>query len=403
VAHEIAHAYGRSHAPCDASGRCDDPKLPDGNYPHYGIYPSDSIGEFGYDPIANAVKDPAVSFDYMGYSSSKWTSPYTYTGLMGSFPPTGAGPSGSSVSQFLIRRVTGRRSEGQGLLLRFTIQSEEDVEIEPSFSHEVRTIPLRRKSDWHVEQRTAAGDVLSSIPVSVRGNARHARRVRQLIPRSLRDDRLAIVYRGKDVLVEPFGEPPRVEGHVDIDEKSINISWVGDADVWAVVQGLDQQGVWRGLTGRTQEKAVRLDREVIRRRRYQQLRLLAVRRLATAIVDLPYEMEPKVAEATIVTKVVAPCVIKGWVIGDDGVEKAQLLWTDEHGREIGRGHTLDLRGRRPVGLIRVSARNASRYVASRAIALTQAPRSLQIARDSAIGAPHAQAIPAHPGKPQHEH
>lgn len=82
----------------------------------------------------------------------------------------------------------------------------------------------------------------------------------------------------------------------------------------------------------------------MRKRRYHKLRLLAVRKLATAVVDLRYDPQPAAAGATIITKVVAPGVLKGWVVGDDGPERAELVWTDENGAEIGRGHTLDLRG-----------------------------------------------------------
>src|SRR6266540_1650192 len=50
AAQEIGHAFGRDHAPCDSATRCGDPSDQDGEYPHYDGFPSDSIGEFGYDP-----------------------------------------------------------------------------------------------------------------------------------------------------------------------------------------------------------------------------------------------------------------------------------------------------------------------------------------------------------------
>jgi hypothetical protein len=404
VAHEIAHAFGRDHASCDSSARCDDPDSPDDHYPHYGVYPSDSIGEFGFDPIANNVKDPAVTFDFMGYSGSDWTSPYTYTALMGALPPTGGAPIGSSVSHAMLRRVTDRRHEGPGLLLRCTIHTDGTVEIEPSFTHEVRTVPLRGKSAWRVEQRSSSGEVLSCVPLTVRTRcACRPLRVRQLIPRTPKADTLALVHKGKDVLVEPFGEPPRVEAKLHAAEKSIEISWTGELGIWVVVQGLDQQGVWRGLAGRTQERTIRLDAATIRKRRYRKIRLLAVQKLATTIIDLPYDPPPTVAEATIITKVVAPGVIKGWIVGDDGPERAELVWTDEHGAEIGRGHTLDLRGRRPLTLIRAFARHPSRYVPSRVIALAHGPRYLRIEHDASVEVRRTPPVAAHRSKPRHRH
>jgi hypothetical protein len=86
AAQEIGHAFGRDHAPCDSAMRCQTPANQDSNYPQYNGFPSDSIGEIGFDPNNDVAFDPAATFDFMGYSGSRWVSPYTYTGLMGQFP-----------------------------------------------------------------------------------------------------------------------------------------------------------------------------------------------------------------------------------------------------------------------------------------------------------------------------
>jgi hypothetical protein len=85
AAQEIGHAFDRHHAPCDNPMRCDSPGSTDDHYPRYGTFPSDSIGEIGFDPTADAALDPAITFDFMGYSGALWVSPYTYLGLLDKF------------------------------------------------------------------------------------------------------------------------------------------------------------------------------------------------------------------------------------------------------------------------------------------------------------------------------
>jgi hypothetical protein len=88
AAHEIGHALGRKHAPCDNVTRCAQPKNTDDQYPQYSGYDSDSIGEFGVDPrsaLGNVVS-PVTAHDMMGYSPNDWISPYTYKALMSAIP-----------------------------------------------------------------------------------------------------------------------------------------------------------------------------------------------------------------------------------------------------------------------------------------------------------------------------
>ena len=78
LAQEIGHVFDRLHAPCGS------PAGPDPNYPKYGMYPSGSIGEFGFDTVTNQVFDPTSTSDFMSYCGG-WVSPYTYLGLMNAF------------------------------------------------------------------------------------------------------------------------------------------------------------------------------------------------------------------------------------------------------------------------------------------------------------------------------
>ena len=76
-AHELGHAYGRSHVavPNDTS---DDP-----NYPNYGGSHT-SIGEVGIDTgtAPPTLFDPSVTGDIMSYKSKQWISPYTYQNIL---------------------------------------------------------------------------------------------------------------------------------------------------------------------------------------------------------------------------------------------------------------------------------------------------------------------------------
>jgi len=69
MVHEIGHAHGREHAPCQVQGA--------GYYPHSGA----RIGVQGYDLTSRQLKDPNTYTDFMGYCDQTWVSDYTYNWL----------------------------------------------------------------------------------------------------------------------------------------------------------------------------------------------------------------------------------------------------------------------------------------------------------------------------------
>jgi len=69
--HEVGHAHGRQHAPCEVQD-------PDRHYP----YTDAEIGVWGYDPKAQVLLPPmGDSRDMMGYCDPIWISDYTYKAL----------------------------------------------------------------------------------------------------------------------------------------------------------------------------------------------------------------------------------------------------------------------------------------------------------------------------------
>jgi hypothetical protein len=71
AAHELAHNWGRNHAPCGG------PAGVDPSYPQ----PDGSIGSYGLDVTSQTLK-PSSLADIMGYCDPKWISDYSYKGVL---------------------------------------------------------------------------------------------------------------------------------------------------------------------------------------------------------------------------------------------------------------------------------------------------------------------------------
>jgi len=72
MVHEVGHAHGRQHAPCGLFGQQSDSSYP---------YSDASLGVWGYDILAQSLRDPDDYSDFMAYCEPTWVSDYTYDEL----------------------------------------------------------------------------------------------------------------------------------------------------------------------------------------------------------------------------------------------------------------------------------------------------------------------------------
>jgi hypothetical protein len=357
AAHESGHAVGRDHAPCDDFTRCNSPRNPDENYPRYGNYITDSIGEFGYDPDDNSVLDPAAWSDFMGYSPASWISPYTYTALMalGHPSPAPASYAARSISRDGPRtrpgdevRTTGEwlRRREQVLFLRLRADGT-DVQVRPSFTYDAfrRATGMNTEYDVHVLGQDKV--VLACVPLERRcgpcATGCGPVELRADVPLVGRPHFLVVRREGQDLATFEFEDP------VDLDCKSsrtpggdIEVSWEasGDADsTWYLVQWRDQDGAWRGVAPRTQARSLVVGkRHAYASKGKIRLRVLAVRSLTTSACELEVDAERDSPPISI-----TPYEIKGGlaVLAADPlgrqVPSQEITWYDDKGGEVGRG------------------------------------------------------------------
>jgi hypothetical protein len=101
LAHELGHNLGRAHVDCGG------PAGPDPDYP----YPDGSIGQWGFDLLEQAPRDPAEYVDLMSYCQPQWISDYMYEKVMAY---TADVRPAAAVTNCLL--VWGRRTGGQLIL-----------------------------------------------------------------------------------------------------------------------------------------------------------------------------------------------------------------------------------------------------------------------------------------------
>jgi len=378
AAEEIGHAFGLAHAPCSSCSTT--PANPDGNYPQYGSYSRDSIGEFGYDPATNFVHDPASVHDFMGYSSPEWVSPYTYRRLMDRFPDS-SGLSGSASAFSLLRAVhvpealvspdavedpqrEAIRQRSMTLFLALNMSRERRATRVPSFHFPAWPRPeYGNETEFTVEIRDEADEVLACGPLFQHCYLCHE----GCWPKTLRGEVsfpetakvLAVLEGDREVYREKIPRPPRLEMKSEYADDRFVLTWAsakaaarrdegGDADLWYLVQFLDDGDQWRGLGPRTQEHRADLPIRLFGRSRSLRVRVLGTNGIATGVAEteLTLPRPPVSPDLDIVSSAVTSTgrgvAIQVSVIDANGRTHPDpdIVWFDEDDIEIGSGRAM---------------------------------------------------------------
>ena len=246
VPHEVGHSLGLRHDPCRG---CTPPAQdPNNAYPQYNTFNSDSIGVFGFDPLANAVFSPASAFDFMTAFaqpvSSTWISPYTHQGLLG---PTQGGPSPGGGMTLL-------RGEHKMLFLGLEIGRDRGVARRVSFHHQaVLQGTSRCESPFVYQFRDAEQRVLDcGVLHCLCSSACRCwpKTIRDVVPYPASAAHFAVYEDDKQIYEEAILGPPRVKiAEHSAKEGGIELKWTASTDALAfLVHYRDlKTGEWRGV------------------------------------------------------------------------------------------------------------------------------------------------------------
>lgn len=400
AAHELGHALGRKHAPCDNVTRCAQPKNTDDAYPHYSGYDSDSIGEFGVDPRTTfgSILSPATAHDVMGYSPNDWISPYTYKALMSAIPTSVSGGSGELAAAAVA--APDRDSEWipvkqPKLFLRLVVDPDGQADLEHSFHFDARPRPTGTvPTDYSVELLGPKRERLSStclfadeVGCGCSCADDSTMRFRQAVSFRASARWMRLVRRGNAVAEWPIPDPPRVHVDCDLDDDDVTVRWEidpggpdaagakpddrGDPDeteYWSLVQWRDRFGDWRGCAPRTRDRKAVIPRSVFGASREATIRVLVTSGIATGVGECsgrygapPQPHAPDAPRVVIATSGGAgarkelPATLRAAVIGARAGAGGRLRWFAEGGGELARGRTLSLRAL-PAGQSVLSAR-----------------------------------------------
>jgi hypothetical protein len=379
IAHELGHALGRQHAPCDNVTRCATPRNTDSSYPVYSGFDSDSIGEYGFDPTTTrgTVKDPAIDHDLMGYSPNDWISPYTYKAVMSAIP-------GSAMSSAALRRDRAafgpaERSEWIAvkqpkLFLRLDIHREGPV-LHPSFHFDARPrITTGIETDYVLEQRDEEGRVLRSACLRAEAagcgcgcgdDGSFPVRIRHAVSFDPRASLLVLLDCDDEFGRWEVPPPPEVRVECRPDEDDSKMMWLywevegagaavdDGGDVWSLVQWRDRLGTWRGITPRLRDNRLRVPRRIAAMGGEVHYRVLVTTGIATGIGTCDEDCDETPPPPGDPPKVVLvgtrggqqtqelPRVVTATTLlaGEHG---GRLRWYDQRGGELSRGGRLDL-------------------------------------------------------------
>jgi hypothetical protein len=385
--HEIGHALGRQHAPCDNVTRCATPRNPDENYPHYSGYDSDSIGEYGFDTSVSVGKvlDPADAHDIMGYSPNKWISPYSYKALMSRIPEQLGGAGAEAAMAAIVRPQRQDRGEWikrktPHLFLHLTIRRDRTVYFREAFHFPA--FPQAHghmHTDFAVELQDNDGNALKIACLYAGGHdvgcscgcghGQWPMMIDQAIPFDSKATKLVLYECDKAIYEQAIPAPPRVEVKVQGADQpevpDLAISWnAGSTDkdsnnLWYLVQWRDGRGTWRGCAPRTQATSLRVRKKIFGKQKEVMLRVLATSGIATGEGVWQGELKQprsrrgvggdlRVHLAGVPSKGsgswTLPAMLRVSVFEPNGatVTKPKIRWYDGRGVELGRGHTFNL-------------------------------------------------------------
>ena len=379
AAHELGHALGRKHAPCDNPNRCKDPGGEDSDYPHYGAFVSDSIGEYGFNPLSG-VYNPANTYDMMGYSQGvHWLSPYTYLGLFARMGRPSDAPPQYQANRAAYRlpnsarldastrktpsdRLERPRVKVDRLHLNIEVARDRTVTAHPSFAFAAAArLGGSAEHGFTVEVLDIEGAVMScGALVAVCTTCRDGcwpRRLIGEIPLNCKRAASLAVYEGSELIysAEIAAAPIiRCDQPTYLNNGDVKLSWhatsegssdANRAELTYIVQWEDEEGTWRGLAPPSEATSARVPSGLLLGRQHVCVRVLATTGLSTGLCEIEIggiRSDPPVDVAIIELDGLA---VRAYAVDHLGrtMPNAKFIWYDDRGAEISRGAELDLR------------------------------------------------------------
>jgi len=420
AAQEIAHAFGRDHAPCPPAGQPDSPDNIDTNYPTYDALPSGSIGEFGIDD-SGTVQDSASTSDFMSYCSPWWVSPYTYEALRQNFPSIPA--SSAHESQQREEHIELPSAPSQYLFLNFRIYRGGKVEMSPSFHYlALPSLKTGRWTPYAIELRDCHNKVLHAqrVWLSDPHNDLDSASISFFKPIPFHEDTARVVFtcgtagmcEQKELLsVDVPRDAPEVRivspcGGEQL-AGSISVTWEADFHhqplTFLLQYSNDAGQTWRTIAPRLRVKEYNVNLDQLPGGEQCQFQVLATEGIRTGVaVSHPFSVAQKGRATVIVAPTPQTVLTRGQAVhligesysADAGsAHPSQLQWTSDIDGPLGVGQELHITSLRP-GQHTISLRAPDGYGGESVV-------SIQIEVETP--APHGHTSLSHPHHTSKDH